>query len=340
MADALTVLIANLGLLEHLRPCLKSLFETASGKTSLRVIVGFNFPGESDTPRAVARDFPQVEQLRAPAKLGYCRAYNQLIARSTGRYALLLDDDTVLRSGTIDGMVHFMDAHPEVGIAGCRTVNPDGSYQKTTGLMFSMATELVNVLRPAAFWDDGIDESVTTWKSVGWLNGHFLMVRAQVIEEVGGLDEYFYTFQCEADWCLRIRRAGWQVAYVPDFEVMHIGGAHSVMSSVKSYENLTRSHINRYYFIHKHYGNVAVQVFRLVMSLGALLRLLKYVAVWLLRPERRPEAAPKIKTYWRIALLGAASHPEDLPDDLRRESTDCNFVPVRYPERKPAGISF
>src|SRR6266851_500975 len=175
MAEDLTVLIANLGQLEHLRPCLQSLFDTASGETSLRVIVGFNFPGESDNPRALAREFPQVEQLRAMVKLGYCRAYNQLMARSTGRYALLLDDDTVLRAGTIDGMVRFMDAHPEIGIAGCRTVNPDGGYQKTTALMFSMRTEVTNVLRPAAFWYDGVDESVTTWRSVDWLNGHFLM---------------------------------------------------------------------------------------------------------------------------------------------------------------------
>jgi GT2 family glycosyltransferase len=322
MAEDLTVLIANLGQLENLRSCLTSLFDTASGETSLRVIVGFNFQGESDIPRTLVGAFPQVEQLRAPGKLGYCRAYNQLMARSTGRYALLLDDDTVLRAGTIDGMVRFMDTHPEVGIAGCRTANPDGSYQKTTALMFSMGTEITNVLRPAAFGHDGIDESVTTWKSAGWLNGHFLMVRAQVIEEVGVLDEYFYTFQCEADWCLRIRRAGWKVAYVPDVEVMHIGGAHSVASKVKSLRNLIRSHINRYYFIRKHYGNAAVHGFRVIMSAGAMLRLLNYAAVWLVSPDRRPEAGPKVEAYWKIVLLGAAAHPEDLPDDLRRENAD------------------
>jgi N-acetylglucosaminyl-diphospho-decaprenol L-rhamnosyltransferase len=325
MAEDLTVLIANLGQLENLRSCLKSLFDTANGETSLRVIVGFNFQGESDSPRTLAGDFPQVEQLRAPVKLGYCRAYNQLMARSTGRYALLLDDDTVLGAGTIDGMVRFMDAHPEVGIAGCRTANPDGSYQKTTALMYSMGTEITNVLRPAAFWYDGIDESVTTWRSVGWLNGHFLMVRAQVIEEVGVLDEYFYTFQCEADWCLRIRRAGWKVAYVPDVEVMHIGGAHSVASNVKSHRNLIRSHINRYYFIRKHYGNVAVHVFRVIMSVGATLRLLKYATVWLGSPDRRPEAGPKVEAYWKVVLLGAAAHPEDLPDDLRHENADFDL---------------
>ncbi len=321
MAEDLTVLIANLGQLNNLRSCLRSLFDTTR-ETSLRVIVGFNFQGESDTPRALADEFPRVEQLRAPGKLGYCRAYNQLMARSTGRYALLLDDDTVLQAGTIDGMVRFMDAHPEVGISGCRTTNPDGSYQKTTGLMYSMETEIINIVRPATFFNDGIDDSVTTWKSVGWLNGHFLMVRAQVIEKVGVLDEYFYTFLCEADWCLRIRRADWKVAYVPSVEVMHIGGAHSVMSKVKSHRNLMRGHINRYYFMRKHYGNAAVQIFRLIMSTGAMLRLMNYAALWLVSPDRRPESGPKVNAFWRIMLRGAAAHPEELTEELRRENAD------------------
>src|SRR5262249_5578055 len=156
-----------LGQLANLRPCLRSLFEFTSPETTFRVIVGFNFDGDNDNPRVLASEFPQVERLQAPAKLGYCRAYNQLMAQTRGRYALLLDDDTVLRPGTIDGMVRFMDANPQVGIAGCRTVNPDGSYQKTTALMYSIKTEILNVVRPSAFWFDGIDASTNTSTSAG-----------------------------------------------------------------------------------------------------------------------------------------------------------------------------
>jgi GT2 family glycosyltransferase len=338
MAEDLTVLIANLGRLDHLRPCLKSLFDNVTAATSLRVLVGFNFPGESDAPGALAREFSQVEQFRAPAKLGYCRAYNQLIAQSNSRYVLLLDDDTVLRPGTVDGMVRFMDLHPEVGIAGCRTVNPDGTYQKTTALMYSPGTELANVFLPRLFWRDGIDESLTTWKSAGWLNGHFLMVRTEAIAQVGGLDEHFYTFQCEADWCLRMRRAAWKIAYVPDFELMHIGGAHSVASAMKSYGNLMRSHINRYYFVRKHYGNFAFHAFRPIMTLGALLRLLTYVTVWITNPTRRPEAAAKIDAYRAIVLRGLAHRPDKLPEELQRENTSCSLARVRYPGMARASI--
>jgi len=318
MAEDLTVLIANQGRLDNLRPCLKSIFDPAtSGQTSLRVIVGFNFQGDSETPHALAREFPHVEQLRAPATLGYCRSYNQLMRRSTGRHALLLDDDTLLGSGAIDGMVRFMDAHPEVGIAGCRTTNPDGSYQMTTtGLMYSIGTEFINVFRPATFWRDGVYESTAGWQPVGWLNGHFMMARAKTIEQVGMLDERFYTYQCEADWCLRILRAGWKVAYVPDFEVTHIGGANRVAT----YKNIIRGNINRYYFIRKHYGVAAYHLFRVIMTAGSMLRILKYATVWLVSPERRPAAGARVAADWRTVLLGAAAHPEDLPEELRREN--------------------
>src|SRR5579863_1029037 len=175
MAEDVTVLIANLGRSDFLLPCLRSLFDGALGETSCKVIVGFNFPGDSDAPAALAREFPAVEQMRALRKLGYCRAYNQLMAHAGGRYALLLDDDVILSPGAIEGMVRFMDQHPDVGIAGCRTINPDGSYQKSTALMYNLRTEIENVFRPAAFWRDGVDETVAHWRTVGWLNGHFLM---------------------------------------------------------------------------------------------------------------------------------------------------------------------
>ena len=105
MADDWRVLIANLGRLDDLLPCLESLFESVGDELSMRVIVGFNLRGDSDSPRKLRDVFPAVEQLRAPNKLGYCRAYNQLMARNTGRFVLLLDDDTIIRPVAIRGII-------------------------------------------------------------------------------------------------------------------------------------------------------------------------------------------------------------------------------------------
>ena len=319
MTEDVTVLIANLGNLENLLPCLRSLSQ-AAGKASFKVIVGFNFQGESGSPIALASQFPEVEQLRAPTKLGYCRAYNQMMARSKGRYVLLLDDDTTLRPGAMEIMVRFLDAHREIGIAGCRIVNPDGSYQKSTGLMCDLTVEAINVFRPGAIWRDGIDETVTDWKIVDWPSSTFLMVRAEVLQQVGMLDEFFYTSVLEADWCLRIKNAGWKAAYLPQAEITHLGGPHSVQPGVKTYGNLIRNHINRYYFFRKHYGAAAMHALRPIMSAGALLRLVNYAAIWLINPDRRPEAGPKVAAYLKVMLLGIAARPDSLPDALRREN--------------------
>jgi GT2 family glycosyltransferase len=320
MTEDVTILIGTFGGLENLRPCLKSIAEAAGGEVSVRVILGFNFEGESENPGTIRREFPEVEQWRARAKLGVCRTYNQLMSNIGGRYALLLDDDTILRPDALKTMVRFMDAHREVGIAGCRTLNLDGSFQKSTGLMFSLGTEMGIALRPGALWRDGVDERVRSWQTVDWLNGAFLLARTETIRQVGGFDEFFHILVHEPDWCLRIRRAGWQVAYVPDAQVIHIGNTLSVVRPIKSYETLVRYHVNRYHFCRKHYGNSAVQALRPIMTFGAFLRLCKHGAAWLLSPGRRPEAGPKLRAYWKVMLLGVAARPDTLPQTLRRQN--------------------
>jgi GT2 family glycosyltransferase len=192
--------------------------------------------------------------------------------------------------------------------------------------MFDLRSELENVVRPGAFWPDDLYAGIDRWKEVGWLNGHFMAVRNEIIGDIGGLDEYYYTFQCEADWCLRIRRAGWKVAYAPDIEITHVGGQHSINSNVKSYTNLMRSHINRYYFFHKHYGTGAQFALRFVLSGAALLRLIRYAIVYALEPKRREEAVPKIRAYVKVLGLALKRRPHELPDYLRRENelaTQC-----------------
>jgi GT2 family glycosyltransferase len=333
MAEDLTILIGTFGRLENLRPCLHSIFETtASGGISVRVVLGFNFEGGSENLLTIRREFPSVEQWRAPRKLGVCRAYNQLMSRVAGRYALLLDDDTILRPHAIETMVRSMDAHPDVGIAGCRTVNVDGSYQKSTGLAFTLRTEMLIALRPGAVWEDGVDGRVNAWRTVDWLNGAFLLARTAAIHQVGGFDEYFHILVHESDWCLRMRRAGWKVAYVPDAEVIHIGNALSVVQPVKSSEILIRYHVNRYYFCRKHYGDAAVRVIRPIMTFGAFLRLCKHGALWLLSPGRRLEAGPKVEAYWKVILLGAAARPDILPEGLRRQNDVSGALQPCFPE--------
>jgi len=268
----------------------------------------------------VQREFPQVDFLVYEPSLGYCGAYNLLIQNNSARYFLVLDDDTVIQKGTLQRMVEFMDLHPEVGIAGCMTRNPDGSFQKSYGLRSSLKSELLNALGISSFWPNRLYENLSDWREVEWLNGSFLFVRREVIESVGALDEYYYTYSCEQDWCWRISQSGWRVAYVTDAEIIHVGNAHSINTAVKRYSQIMREHINRYYFFHKHYSALACFLLRPIMSLGAILRCIKYLGIYATRPARRTEAGPRIRAFISVAGLAFLPRPYVLPGYLRKQN--------------------
>lgn len=314
------VTIGNLGSERYLEPCLRSIYAEDAPGFTYSVLIAFNGFDESSLMHRIREAFPQASLLYRRNKLGYTGTYNLLMRASTARYILILDEDTVVPKGTLPAMVAFMDAHPEVGIAGGMTRNPDGSFQKSYGVMFDLRSELLNALNLSTFWPDHLYRDLAEWRTVDWLNGSFMLVRQTTVAEVGMLDEYFYTFSCEADWCLRIARAGWKVAFVPDVAITHVGGDHSINTTVKSYDALVRSHINRYFFFRKHYGRLAQGLLRPIMTVGACLRLLKFLGLYCLAPARRPEAGPKIRGYAKIALLGFARQPWRLTPELRRQN--------------------
>ena len=316
----LAVTIGNLGSERYLEPCLRSIYAEDAAGFTYAVLIAFNGFENGDLREHIAQSFPQATLLYRRNRLGYTGTYNLLLRESDARYVLILDEDTVVPKGTLPAIVRFMDAHPEVGIAGVKTLNPDGSLQKSFGVMFNLRSEFLHALHLSTFWPDRLYRDLERWRTVDWLNGSFMLVRRETLEQVGGLDQYFYTFCCEADWCLRIARAGWKVAFVPDVAITHIGGDHSINTTVKSYDALMRSHINRYFFFHKHYGGLSQLLLRPIMTVGATLRLLKFLAMYALAPSRRPEAGPKVRAFARIALLGLAWQPWRLTTKLQRQN--------------------
>lgn len=318
--DDLAITIGNLGSEKYIEPCLRSIYAEDAPGFRYSVLVAFNGFDGGDFTRHIAEAFPRTQRFHRRNKLGYTGTYNLLLRSSAARYTLILDEDTVVPKGTLPAMVAFMDAHPEVGIAGAKTLNPDGSLQKSYGVMFNLRSEFLNALHLSTFWPDHLYRDHTHWRTVDWLNGSFMLVRQSTVAEVGLLDDYFYTFSCEADWCLRIARAGWKVAFVPDVAITHVGGDHSINTTMKSYDALVRSHINRYFFFRKHYSFLSQVLLRPIMTLGACLRLLKFLMFYCLVPSRRLEAATKIRAFARIALLGFARQPWRLTPELRRQN--------------------
>jgi GT2 family glycosyltransferase len=319
MTDLL-ICIGNVGSYATLGPCLASIFAEAADAFDYTVAVGFNGFEDRAVIEQMRSEFPQVRWIFRPEKLGYTGIYNALMRGADARYVLVLDDDTLVPAGALPAMVGFMDEHPDVGLSGCRILNPDGSFQKSFNPFPDIWLEMAAIVLPVSLWPRRLYRDLPAWQPVDWMDGTFMLVRRAALDEVGDLDVFYFTYWSEADWALRMHRAGWQVAYVDTVSISHIGGEHSIKTHVRKYASIMRSAVNRFYFYRKHYGAGQRLLLRPAVAAGALVRAAKFAILWLIAPGRRIEAGPKARAFGRIVLLAFQPRPWVLPDYLQREN--------------------
>jgi GT2 family glycosyltransferase len=309
----LVISIGTIDRYDMLANCLRSIYGDETLDLQVKVVIVINGAPDETMAQRIKENFPACAILQHPSPLGFCRMHNLVMSQSQSRYVLLLDDDTILSKGSLKRMISFMDQNPRVGIASCRTVHPDGEFQKTYGLMPTVKTEFLNAIKVSSFWPDALYDDSPTPKDVDWLNGHFMLVRSDVIAKVGGLDDYYYTYVCEPDWCYRIRKAGWRVVYVPDITIIHACGSHSIYTRSRKYIDIVRAHVNRYYFFHKHYSAVECFLLRPIMVIGGLIRVAYYSVLYVSNADARQEATTRIKGFWGVVRLSCMSQPFVLP---------------------------
>jgi hypothetical protein len=202
----------------------------------------------------VKRVFPSVHVTQNEKNLGFSKAVNQGLQKASGRYALLLNPDTQVKNGAIQQLVSFMDGHSDVGVAGAQLLNPDGSKQNSIANFPSLATELFNksLLRrvfPKKF--PGKERNFSEPVEVDSVIGACMMVRRTALEQVGFLDEDYFLFLEETDWCYRMKRAGWKVYHVPQVEVYHFQGKSVGKARKRARVEFYRS---RYHFFKRNRG--------------------------------------------------------------------------------------
>lgn len=161
---------------------------------------------------------------------------NNVIIRDALRWAdppeyfLLLNADTLVQRGALKALVDFMDSHSQVGIAGSRLENPDGSLQGSPFRFQGIATEFEKALRLGVVsrlfphWSVCLPKPLGACR-VDWVSGASMIIRRQVVDAIGPLDEGLYTYFDDIDYCLNAKRAGWQTWFVPDSGVVHLEGA-------------------------------------------------------------------------------------------------------------------
>jgi GT2 family glycosyltransferase len=293
-----SVIIVSWNTRDILRDCLESIAEQTR-RVTYEIIVVDNASSD-DTVEMLKRDFSQVTVVENEENLGFSRGNNIGIDRSSGRYMALINSDVILLDGCLDRMVDYMDSHANTGMAGPRILNHDGSLQvscrkfPTLWNNFCQAIGL-NYLFPKSplfsepfmkYWAHDQEREVDV------LSGCFWMIRREALEQVGLLDEAFFFYGEDIDWCKRFHKADWGVTFYPGAEAIHLGAASSRRMPIKFYLELQKADL-RYW--RKHHGRLGKFAYACVITFRHALRLVLGGMLYVLRPSQRPETGYKLK---------------------------------------------
>ena len=297
MSPLLSITIVTGSSKEMLRDCLKSLLVDNADMPAEIIIV--DNATRNGVVEMLQSEFPHIPLIINAWREGFATNQNRAMRASHGACILLLNDDTIVRPGALRALCGFLDQHPKTGAIGCRLENPDGTLQKSCYKFPSPARSLAeNLFLVAAFpnhpwWGDYRAWPHDQTRAVDFVIGAAMMVRREVIDTVGFLDEGFFVYAEETDWCKRMHQAGWQVAFTPDAAVVHYGGQSSVAMKNQQFVEFTR---NQMRYIIKHHGVLGGAVYRFSMLIGAILRIILWGIASLARPSKRATA----RLWWRI----------------------------------------
>jgi len=284
----ISICIVNYRAKDLLQECLASIYEHT--RLSFEVIVVDN--GSQDgTIEMLDEAYPDVKHIENGSNLGFTLPMNQALKVGSGRYLLLLNPDTVITPNALDCLVGFMDAHPAVGICGPKVLNSDGSLQKqcrrgesTPWAVITYFIGLADLFpksrRFGQYLMSYMDENQR--HPVTGVAGSCMLIRREVIDQIGYLDERFFAYQEDADYCYRAHQAGWQVYYVPEAEIIHYGGLGG--SRVHPYRSIFEWH--RSYFLY-YRKNLAANYFFLFNWIYYAAMLLKLASAMLINVFRR-----------------------------------------------------
>jgi GT2 family glycosyltransferase len=304
----LSVVIVSWNVKEQLKACLQSLYEHTQG-ISFEVFVVDN-ASQDGSPEMIEAEFPKVQLLRNPANVGFARANNQAIMLSKGRYILLLNPDALLQDDAPSQMVSFLDYNPDIGVLGCKVLTAEGKIDIRCARRFpTLLGELFELTRLSyrfphsrlfgdylmTYWDHGDSREVDA------LSGACLVVRRAAIEQVGLLDENFFLYGEDLDWCYRFKKAGRKVFYYSEAVIIHLGSQST--QQIRGEMGLERFR-SRYKFFRKHRGKVYAWLYKVVVF---LITVIKEMILWTgflrsMGAEKRDWYRGKVRLHGRVLL--------------------------------------
>lgn len=294
----LSIIIVTWNAKKYVWKCLKSLEQ--QGKDFSTEIILVDNASSDGAPELVREWFSHVRLIQNRRNFGFAKANNIGIKLSRGEYICLVNSDVNVPAGCLAKMLTYMERNPTIGILGPRMLGPDGKIQRsymrfpTIWNCFCRALTLDSIFKGSRLFGGFLmtDFSSDRIADVEVLNGWFWVVRRKALDEVGLLDETFFMYGEDIDWCKRFHEGGWRTVYYPEAEAIHHGGASSSRAPVWSYVEMQRANL---LYWKKHHGRLGRVGISMVSWLHHVGRLLCYGVLYLLRRSECPEAAHKAR---------------------------------------------
>jgi len=287
----LSICIPTLQAQTLLRDCLQSI--EANTHTTQHEIIVVDNNSQDGTVEMLRSEFPSVCLIVNETNLGFAQPVNQAIRQSQGRYILLLNNDTLVLEHALDQLVAFADAHPAIGICGPKVLNRDGSLQKQCRRSFATPWDLfcyfsgLSTIFPKSSL---FARYLMTYKgeneihSVDAISGSCMLIRREVLDQIGLFDERFFAYQEDADFCFRAKRAGWQIYYYPPAQIIHYASHGG--SRVNPYRSIFEWHRSYFLYYRKNLASRYFFLFNWFYYLVMLVKLGVALLVNIFRKEK------------------------------------------------------
>jgi GT2 family glycosyltransferase len=248
------------------------------------------------TPDMVQQEFPDVRLIRCQRNLGFAKANNVAMRLARGKYVCLINSDVTVPPGCLQRMVGYMEQDCSIGMLGPKMLARDGTTGPSCMRRPTLSIWLVHALGLSSFCKN-LSLHVTNGDSAGVqevevLNGWFWMVRRSALDQVGLLDEQFFMYGEDIDWCHRFWENGWKVVYFPQAAAVHYGAGSSSTMPVRFYVEMQRANLQ---YWKRHHNRISQFAYILILFLHQIARVLGYGAVFVLKPSVRSDVSDKIK---------------------------------------------
>lgn len=296
----LTIIIVSWNTRDILLNCIKSISDEIL-PVSHQIIVVDNASSDNSV-EAVRESFPEVIVIENHANFGFAKANNVAITRSKSEYVCLVNSDVIVLSGCIEALLEFMRRHTDVGIIGPKLLNADGSFQlsckRFPTLWKTLCVALgLHKLFPHSSLFCGtqmtdLDENAI--QDVQSIAGAFCLVRRSAIDQVGLLDEDFFFYGEDVDWCKRFHDAGFRVIYYPLAKAVHLGGSSSSKDPLRFNQELYSAKL-RYW--NKHHSKLSKLLFVLIMMGHLTTRILFIILQQIFSRSEKVNLKDKLHSY-------------------------------------------